>query len=92
MDDRSVQRFVRDCDTHDLVLALKSATAELSNKLYKNMSTRMAESIRDDLEITTNVRMKDVDDAQQRIVGIIRDLEAKNEIIILKGGKDDIIA
>ena len=52
----------------------------------------MAESIRDDLEITTNVRMKDVDDAQQRIVGVIRDLEAKNEIIILKGGKDDIIA
>lgn len=92
MDDRSVQRFVRDCDTHDLVLALKSASADLSNKLYKNMSTRMAESIRDDLEITTNVRMKDVDDAQQRIVGIIRDLEAKNEIIILKGGKDDIIA
>ena len=92
MDDRSVQRFVRDCDTHDLVLALKSATAELSNKLYKNMSTRMAESIRDDLEITTNVRMKDVDDAQQRIVALIRDLEAKNEIIILKGGKDDIIA
>ena len=41
---------------------------------------------------STNVRMKDVDDAQQRIVGVIRDLEAKNEIIILKGGKDDIIA
>ena len=92
MDDRSVQRFVRDCDTHDLVLALKSANSEVANKLFKNMSTRMAESIKDDLEITTNVRMKDVDDAQQRIVGIIRDLEAKNEIIILKGGKDDIIA
>ena len=55
-------------------------------------SARMAESIRDDLEITTNVRMKDVEDAQQRIVGIIRDLEEKNEIVILKGGKDDIIA
>lgn len=92
MDDRSVQRFVRDCDTHDLVLALKPASAELANKLFKNMSTRMAESIKDDLEITTNVRMKDVDDAQQRIVALIRDLEAKNEIIILKGGKDDIIA
>ncbi|MEM5779664.1 MAG: FliG C-terminal domain-containing protein, partial [Lawsonibacter sp.] len=57
-----------------------------------NMSSRMAESIRDDLEITTNVRMKDVEDAQQRIVNIIRDLEERNEIIILKGGKDDIIA
>ena len=92
MDDRSVQRFVRDCDPRDLVLALKSANGDVSNKLFMNMSARMAESIRDDLEITTNVRMKDVQDAQQRIVGIIRDLEEKNEIVILKGGKDDIIA
>ena len=92
MDDRSVQRFVRDCDPRDLVLALKSANGDVSNKLFMNMSARMAESIRDDLEITTNVRMKDVEDAQQRIVGIIRDLEERNEIVILKGGKDDIIA
>ena len=92
MDDRSVQRFVRDCDPRDLVLALKTANAEVSNKLFTNMSARMAESIRDDLEVTTNVRMKDVEDAQQRIVGVIRDLEERNEIIIMKGGKDDIIA
>ena len=92
MDDRSVQRVLRDCDPRDLVLALKTANTEVSNKLFTNMSARMAESIRDDLEITTNVRMKDVEDAQQRIVGIIRDLEEKNEIVILKGGKDDIIA
>ena len=52
----------------------------------------MAQNIQDDLEITTNVRMKDVEDAQQRIVDVIRDLEEKNEIIIMKGGKDDIIA
>ena len=64
----------------------------MANKLFGNMSARMAETIRDDLEITTNVRMKDVEDAQQRIVGIIRDLEERNEIVILKGGKDDIIA
>ncbi len=92
MDDRSVQRFVRDCDPRDLVLALKTANAEVSSKLFTNMSARMAESIRDDLEVTTNVRMKDVEDAQQRIVGVIRDLEERNEIIIMKGGKDDIIA
>ncbi|MCI8914673.1 flagellar motor switch protein FliG [Pseudoflavonifractor sp. 60] len=92
MDDRSVQRFVRDCDPRDLVLALKTANADVSNKLFTNMSARMAESIRDDLEVTTNVRMKDVEDAQQRIVGVIRDLEERNEIVILKGGKDDIIA
>ena len=92
MDDRSVQRFVRDCDPRDLVLALKATNKEVAAKLFNNMSTRMAQSIQDDLEITTNVRMKDVEDAQQRIVGIIRDLEEKGEIIILKGGKDDIIA
>ena len=92
MDDRSVQRFVRDCDPRDLVLSLKASNAEVSNKLFANMSSRMAESIRDDLEITSNVRMKDVEEAQQRIVGIIRDLEEKGEIVIMKGGKDDIIA
>ena len=92
MDDRSVQRFVRDCDPRDLVLALKTANEEVSKKLLSNMSTRMAQNIRDDLEITTNVKLKDVEDAQQRIVDIIRDLEEKNEIIIAKGGKDDIIA
>lgn len=92
MDDRSVQRFVRDCDTRDLVLALKAANEEVANKLFVNMSGRMAETIRDDLEITTNVRMKDVEEAQQRIVDVIRGLEERNEIIIMKGGKDDIIA
>lgn len=92
MDDRSVQRFVRDCDPRDLVLALKAAGEEVANKLFTNMSTRMAQTIQDDLEIATNVRMKDVEEAQTRIVNIIRDLEEKNEIIILKGGKDDFIA
>ena len=92
MDDRSVQRFVRDCDARDLVLSLKAANAEVSAKLFNNMSTRMAASIRDDLEITTNVRMKDVEEAQQRIVDIIRRLEEQGEIVILKAGRDDVIA
>lgn len=92
MDDRSVQRFVRDCDMRDLVLALKGANKDVTNKLFANMSTRMRQNIEEDLEITTNVRIRDVEEAQQRIVGIIRDLEERNEIIILKGGKDEIIA
>ena len=66
MDDRSVQRVLRDCDPRDLVLALKTANAEVSNKLFTNMSSRMAESIRDDLEVTTNVRIKDVEDTPER--------------------------
>lgn len=92
MDDRSVQRFVRDCDPKDIVLSLKATTEDVANKLLSNMSTRMAQNIKDDLEITTNVRMKDVEEAQQRIVDVIRKLEEQNEIIIIKGGKDDIIA
>lgn len=92
MDDRSVRRFIQDCDPKDIVLALKQASGKVANKLFSNMSTRMAENIREDLEITSNVRMKDVEEAQQRITSIIRDLEERNEIIILRGGKDDIIA
>lgn len=92
MDNRSIQRFVRDCDTKDLVLALKGATPEVANIIFANMSSRMAETIKSDLEVTTNVRMKDVDEAQQRIVNIIRKLEEDGELIISKGGKDDIIA
>jgi flagellar motor switch protein FliG len=92
MDNRSVQRFIRDCDPRDLVLALKASNSEVASKLFSNMSSRMAQNIQDDLEITSNVRIKDVEEAQQRIVGIIRDLEERGELIILKGGKDDIIA
>ena len=92
IDDRSVQRFLRDCDPRDLVLSLKACNEEVANKLFSNMSSRVAQNIRDDLEITSNVRMKDVEEAQQRIVDVIRKLEEKGEIIILKGGKDDIIA
>lgn len=92
MDDRSVQRFIRDCDSRDIVLALKASNKEVANKFFSNMSSRMSQNIQEDLEITTNVRIRDAEEAQQRIVSIIRDLEAKNEIILLKGGKDEIIA
>ena len=92
MDDRSVQRFIRDCDMRDLVYALKNANEELASLFFANMSTRMAESVRSDLEITVNVRLKDVEEAQQRIVNQIRQLEEAGEIVIAKSGKDDIIA
>ena len=92
LDSRSVQRFVRECDTQDLVYAIKGANAEVANLIFANMSSRMAETIKSDLEITVNVRMKDVEEAQQRIVNIIRRLEEAGELIIIKGGKDEIIA
>ena len=91
MDDRSVQRFIRDCDARDIVYALKSATEEMKDLFFSNMSKRMAETVQGDLEITTNVRLKDVEEAQQRIVNIIRQLEDAGEVIIKKGGEDDNI-
>ena len=93
MDNRSVQRFIRDCDTKDIVYALKNAAEDMRGVFFTNMSKRMADTVRDDLEITTNVRLKDVEEAQQRIVNLIRDLEEKGEVIIQKGGDgdDDII-
>ncbi len=91
MDDRSVQRFIRDCDMRDIVLALKGADKDVADKLFANMSTRMRQNIQEDLDITTNVRIRDVEEAQQRIVGVIRELEERNEVLILKGGKDEII-
>ncbi|MDP4109936.1 MAG: flagellar motor switch protein FliG [Bacillota bacterium] len=91
LDDMSIQRFIRDVDSKDLVFALKGANKEVSDVIFKNMSSRSAETIRTDLEFTHNVRVSDVEEAQQRIVGVIRRLESEGELVILKGGKDDII-
>ena len=91
MDNRSIQRFIRDCDTRDLVYALKGANEEIRACFFSNMSQRMAESVQSDLEITNNVRLRDVEEAQSRIVGIMRRLDEAGEIIIGKGGKDEIV-
>lgn len=93
LDNRAIQRFLRECDSRDLVYALKGVSDDnLSSLIFSNMSSRMAESIRSDLEITTNVRLRDVEEAQQRIVNVIRRLEDEGEIIISRGGKDEVIA
>lgn len=91
MDNRSVQRFIRDCDARDMVYALKGANEEIRSCFFSNMSQRMAESVKSDLEITNNVRLRDVEEAQSRIVGIIRRLDEAGEIVIGKGGKDEIV-
>lgn len=93
LDNRSIQRFLRECDAKDLVFALKGISdANLSSLIFSNMSSRMADSIKSDLEITTNVRLKDVEEAQQRIVNVIRRLEDEGELIISRGGKEEVIA
>lgn len=91
MDNRSIQRFIRECDIKDIVYALKGSDNALKEIIFANVSSRMAESIQSDLEVTVNVRLRDVEEAQTRIVGVIRRLEEAGELIIVKGGKDEII-
>ena len=92
LDDMSIQRFLREVDSKDLVFALKGANQEVADVIFKNMSKRTSETIKSDLEFTHNVRLRDVEEAQQRIVGIIRRLESEGELVISKGGKDEVIA
>lgn len=92
LDGMAIQKFLREVDSHDLVYALKGANKEVSDIIFANMSTRMAESVRSDLEFTYNVRVRDVEEAQQRIVAVIRRLEEEGQLEINKGGKDEIIA
>lgn len=92
LDAMSIQRFLRDVDTRDLTFALKGANQEVSNIIFANMSSRMSETVRSDLEYTHNVRLKDVEEAQQKIVAVIRGLEESGELVIMKGGKEDYIA
>ncbi len=92
LDSMSIQRFIRDVETKDLAVAIKGSNADVAATLYANMPQRMQESIQQEIEYLHNVRMRDVDEAQQRIVGIIRHLEEEGELVIGKSGEDEIIA
>lgn len=91
LDDRAIQRVLRDVDNNDLAVALKGANEEVQNVIFKNLSKRLAAMIREDMEFMGPVRMKDVEEAQQKIVGIIRKLEDSAEIVISRCGGDEII-
>ena len=91
LDDRAIQRVLREVDNADLELALKSTTEEVQNVVFKNLSKRLAAMIKEDMDFMGPVRMKDVEEAQQKIVGIIRRLEDSAEIVISRGGGDDIV-
>ena len=91
LDDRAIQRVLREVDNADLELALKSTTEEVQNVIFKNLSKRLAAMIKEDMDFMGPVRMKDVEEAQQKIVGIIRRLEDSAEIVISRGGGDEIV-
>lgn len=91
LDNRSIQRVVRDVNNDDLQLALKVASDQVKEVVFQNMSQRMAETFQEEMEFMGPVRLRDVEEAQSRIVGIIRRLEETGEIVIARGGGDDVI-
>ncbi|MCB0882575.1 MAG: flagellar motor switch protein FliG [Thermoleophilia bacterium] len=92
LDDRSIQQVLREVDGRDLAVALKGAGDAVSEKILKNMSSRAAENVKEDLQYMGPVRVSQVEEAQQGIVGIIRRLEDAGQIVISRGGDDDLIA
>ena len=91
LDDRAIQRVLRDVDNNDLEIALKGSNEEVKSVVLKNLSKRLAAMIEEDIEFMGPVRMKDVEEAQQKIVAIIRKLEDSAEIVISRGGGDEVI-
>ena len=91
LDDRSIQRVLREVDNNELAVALKGANEEVQALIFNNLSKRLGTMIKEDMEYMGPVRLKDVEEAQQKIVNIIRKLEDSAEIIISRGGGDEII-
>ena len=91
LDDRAIQRVLRDVDNNDLAIALKGSNEQVQGVIFNNLSKRLAAMIKEDMEFMGPVRMKDVEEAQQKIVNIIRKLEDSAEIIISRGGGDEIV-
>jgi flagellar motor switch protein FliG len=91
LDDGSIQKVLREVDTKELALALKGVGEEVQNRIFKNMSERAATMLKEDMEFMGPVRLRNVEEAQQRIVGIIRRLEEAGEIVIARGGGEEII-
>ena len=92
VDDKGIQAVLKEVENEELSLALKTASEELREKIFKNMSSRAAEMIQEDMEFMGPVRVADVEQAQQRVVDIVRRLEDSGEIIISgRGGDKDLI-
>ncbi len=86
LDDQAIQRIMQEVDFKDLALALKGANKEVSDKIFKNLSQRASEMLMEDIELLGPVRVRDVEEKQQKIVQVIRKLDETGEIIIVRGG------
>ena len=91
LDDRAIQKVMREVDSQELAKALKSVDTEVQDKIFKNMSKRAATMLKEDMEYMGPVRLKDVEEAQQKIVSIIRHLEDTGEIVVARSGEDEMV-
>ncbi|WP_017861867.1 flagellar motor switch protein FliG [Leptospira interrogans] len=91
LDDRAIQKVMREVDNSDLAKALKSVDTEVQEKIFKNMSKRAANLLREDMDFMGPIRIKGVEDAQQKIVNIIRKLEDAGEIVVARAGEDELV-
>lgn len=91
LDKRAIQRVLKEVENQDLTIALKNATEELRNLIFENMSKRLSDMIKEDMEYMGPVRVRDVEDAQQKIVNVIRKLQDAGEIIISRGQEDELV-
>ncbi len=92
LDDRSIQRLLKEVETKDIAIALKATTDEVRNKIFSNVSERVAVMIKEEMEFMGPTRLSDVEAAQSRIVEVVRGLEEEGQIIISgRGGKEEII-
>ncbi len=91
VDDKGLQKVLRAIETQELALALKAASDEVKEKIFSNMSERAADILKEEMEVSGAVRMKDVTDAQQKITKIIQEMERKGELIISGRGGEEFI-
>ncbi len=91
LDNRAIQRVIRDIEQSDLILALRTASEDVRDVIFKNLSKRMVETFKEEMEYAGPVRLRDVEEAQQRIVAQIRRLEDMGEIVVARGGGDDVL-
>jgi flagellar motor switch protein FliG len=91
LDDRAIQKVMREVDSQELAKALKSVDAEVQDKIFRNMSKRAAGMLKEDMEFMGPIRLKDVEEAQQKIVSIIRHLEDTGEIVVARSGEDELV-
>ncbi|MFT8887912.1 MAG: flagellar motor switch protein FliG [Ethanoligenens sp.] len=91
LDSRGIQRFLREVNTKELVVALKGANKDVADLIFQNMTKRMQDTIKEEIQFLGPVRLSEVEEAQQKVVQVIRKLEEANEIVVGRGGKDDIL-